>query len=151
MPQTARQIASQFATLIEALTPTAITTFPFRRHPIGEIEDLQKGNAGSLRWFDVRPGGREEVVYFGSDTAVRVQSFVIRVAYPVKSQMRDLELESLIQDDATQIRDELMNPNNYLADQQWTNVIVEEPERESDELWVLPLVAETQYLATSVQ
>jgi hypothetical protein len=135
-------IRDNWSTLIEAVTPDDLVNVPFRRAPRHlEIRNWAV-NAGSAaaRKFQFRrgdPGDEPEV----QDPSVleRMEITRLTIAYPVLVGLYgtdDLnDLECLMRDDASRVREVLLSGSAYLAGHSLGWPTIAEPDRELDGVW----------------
>lgn len=121
-------VVAQWATVLRALTPTVNAGRKFDRCPpdmsLGEFA-AGPGGAGArcLRIFEaVEVGTVEEIADFMTALLCR-RSVTLSIAYPAK--LRGLfgiggmvDVESLIEKDARQVRDAIFSAGNYVAGQE---------------------------------
>lgn len=139
-------------TKIEALVPSLLSQFSFRRAPRRHELAVWADGAGSaaLRTFEIRQASSSPDPNLFDPTALeRHEEAVLLIAYPVLPALYgtdDLdELEKVMRSDAHQLRDLVFSAGNYVAGQNACFVEIEEPDR-GDRVWFQGLRLTLLYL-----
>lgn len=146
-------IRDNYHTKLDAITPTLLSQFLFRRAPTNHrLIDWapDNGSAAFRRYEFSRDGVVADPLLFDPTALERQEDLVLLVAYPVKVALYGSaeldDLESVIRSDARQLRDVIFSAGNYLAGQSAAFVEIEPTDRRDDRVWFLTLRAELHFL-----
>lgn len=129
--------------LLEEATPYRLSQLVFRRAPRHrEIRDWAPGvGSAALRKFQMQrgDGDLEEPQHLPPFAFEREETMLVTVAYPVLPALygRDEldELECVMRQDATLVRDVLFAPTNYVDEQWLAYVTPRPPDRDDERCW----------------
>lgn len=114
-------IRAQLVTVIEGLTPTRLTDYPFRRADRRTpFPEWVTKNSGKVRTFDIQSvSSGFEGEFIHPTQIVRDEPFSIMVAYPRLPGLAgtdDLDsLRDMMREDVRVIRDAVFDSSNYLS------------------------------------
>jgi hypothetical protein len=149
-------IVANYVTKLEALTPTSIGG-RFLRTPLDYTLDewagVNQGSASLRRFEFVETGGDEDLGVMDPSASLRRRELTLTVAYPRKGlslygKSAHVDLESIAEADARQLRDALFSSGNYVTGQELGAVTVLPLDRNDGSVWFQRLVVVVEHYAT---